>query len=478
MRSDESFRPPLHDTVPWQEHTTSRKSTAAGVAAAVASLSLLLLSTRLRKIIFARLLCCNAFPIRTPPDGLPITTCIRSTCTIRLSIFAGKLIPARVYLPRGVGFAPGIVVVHGMHELGIDEPRLVSFARSLAASGFFVMTPLVPGIADYRVQAESADVIGSAARDFAQQLEVPKVGIFAISFSGGLALLAASDPQYAPSVAWVASIGGYYDLAHVLRFFATGDAVRPDGTVEHLQPHEYGPLIVIYDEPQDFFSAHDAPLAHDALKLLLHDHGKASEEVTQKMTPAGQQIMQEIYQKHRESLTPAILAEIDKRSDELAAASPAGHLRFLQAPVLLLHGSDDSDHSADRAALAQARHSRRTNLVDALETSGHRPRRGRTARSRCSERLALVHWMAMMIHTARRHRPGPTTRGHMDPVCRSVDRKAVHKRRITTGDSHGDTLRYPAGPATIARHRRSHSAYPVLSSGGRLMSRHRAGSSG
>ena len=56
--------------------------------------------------------------------------------------FRGKSIPARIYLPRGVGFAPGIVVVHGMHQLGIDEPRLVGFARSLAASGFFVMTPL------------------------------------------------------------------------------------------------------------------------------------------------------------------------------------------------------------------------------------------------------------------------------------------------------------------------------------------------
>src|SRR6266568_4507002 len=64
--------------------------------------------------------------------------------------FKGTTIPARVYTPRGVGFAPAIVVVHGMHELGINEPRLVNFARSLAASGFFVMTPQVPGIADYR----------------------------------------------------------------------------------------------------------------------------------------------------------------------------------------------------------------------------------------------------------------------------------------------------------------------------------------
>ncbi|HEY1730189.1 MAG TPA: hypothetical protein VGG15_00475 [Terriglobales bacterium] len=313
--------------------------------------------------------------------------------------FRGQPIPARVYLPRGVAFAPGIVVVHGMHELGIDEPRLVNFARSLAATGFFVMTPLVPDIADYRVQAESADVIGDAVRAFAQQLEVPKVGIFAISFSGGLALLAASDPQYASTVAWVASIGGYYDLAHVLRFFATGAAVRPDGVVEHLQPHEYGPLIVIYDEPQDFFSADDAPLAHDALKLLLHDQGKASEALTREMTPAGRQIMEEIYQRHRESLSPAILAEIDKRSEQLAAASPAGHLRFLQAPVLLLHGSDDTIIPPTEM-LWLKRDIPRDKLIDALESPaiGHVEVGKKMA---LSQKLALVHWVALMIHTAR-----------------------------------------------------------------------------
>lgn len=313
--------------------------------------------------------------------------------------FRGKSIPARIYLPHGVGFAPGIVVVHGMHQLGIDEPRLVGFARALAASGFFVMTPLVPGIADYRVQAESADLIGTAARDLTQQFSVPKVGIFAISFSGGLALLAASDPQYSPSIAWVASVGGYYDLAHVLRFFATGEAVRPDGTINHLSPHEYGPLIVVYDEPEDFFSPHDAPSAHDALKLLLSGNGKASEALTETMTPAGQQIMQDIYHKHRESLTPAILAEIDKRRKELASASPAGRLRSLHVPVLLLHGSDDTvippaellwlERDVPKEYLAGALVSPAISHVEV------------GIKASVWDKLVLVHWMATLIHEAR-----------------------------------------------------------------------------
>ena len=313
--------------------------------------------------------------------------------------FRGRSVAARVYVPRGVGLAPGIVVVHGMHELGIDEPRLVNFARAMAASGFYVMTPLVPGMTDYRIEAESADVIGTAARDFAQQLQVPSVGVFAISFSGGLALLAASDAQYAPSIAWVASIGGYYDLAHVLRFFATGNAVRPDGSVEHRTPHEYGPLIVVYDEPQDFFNAHDAPLAHQALKLLLHEHGKDSEEFTRQMTPDGQRVMQNIYQKHRDGLSQSIVAEIDKRSDKLAAASPAGHLRFINVPVLLLHGSDDSIIPPTEL-LWLKRDVPSDDLVAALESPAiTHVEVG--SKLKLSDRLRLVHWMALMMHTAR-----------------------------------------------------------------------------
>ncbi len=313
--------------------------------------------------------------------------------------FRGKSIPARVYLPRGVAFAPGIVVLHGMHELGIDEPRLVSFARSLAASGFFVMTPLLPGIADYRVEGQSADLIGTAAQNFARQLGVAKVGIFAISFSGGLALVAACDPQYAPSIAWVASVGGYYDLAHVLRFYATGEAIRPDGSVEHLTPHEYGPLIVIYDEPRDFFAPQDAPAAHDALKLLLSGNGKASEALTHTMTPADQETMQHIYHKQRESLAQAILAEIDRRADQLAAASPAGRLRFLRVPVLLLHGSDDTIIPPTEL-LWLKRDIPHDELIAALITPaiGHVELGNKVS---LRDKLALVHWMATMIRQAR-----------------------------------------------------------------------------
>src|SRR5690242_2797930 len=42
--------------------------------------------------------------------------------------------PARLYVPVGVRGAPGIVVLHGVHRLGIEEPRLVRFAETIAAT--------------------------------------------------------------------------------------------------------------------------------------------------------------------------------------------------------------------------------------------------------------------------------------------------------------------------------------------------------
>jgi hypothetical protein len=48
---------------------------------------------------------------------------------------------ARVYRPRDGAPRRGLVLAHGVHYMGIDEPRLIPFARNLARSGLVVMTP-------------------------------------------------------------------------------------------------------------------------------------------------------------------------------------------------------------------------------------------------------------------------------------------------------------------------------------------------
>ena len=95
---------------------------------------------------------------------------------------------ARVYTPVGVSDPPGIVIVHGVHRLGIDEPRLQRFARAVAATGVVVFTPEVQEIADYRIDPRSIDTIGAAAAALRARLGHGRVGVMGMSFAGGLSL--------------------------------------------------------------------------------------------------------------------------------------------------------------------------------------------------------------------------------------------------------------------------------------------------
>src|SRR5690242_17171535 len=102
---------------------------------------------------------------------------------------------ARLYVPREVQNPPAMVVVPGLHQLGMDEPRLVNFAKSLAQTGVEVLTPQVDAIADYHVEPQTIDLVGTSAQFLAHRAG-EKIGVLGLSFAGGLSLMAAADPKY------------------------------------------------------------------------------------------------------------------------------------------------------------------------------------------------------------------------------------------------------------------------------------------
>ncbi len=249
--------------------------------------------------------------------------------------------PARLYVPRGVTSAPGMVVVHGVHHLGIDEPRLVRFSRAIAAGGVTVLTPELESLTDYRVDERDMPTIGAATGELRQRVGAP-VGLLGLSFAGGLSLLAAADPQYTANIGYVVAIGAHDDLARVLRFFATDDIARPDGTMERLAAHEYGALVVVYSHPEEFFAPEDVAIAREAIRLQLWEQGKKARERAERLSPAGRALIDKLLAHRKDAIAPELLAAIPTHAGEMAKVSPHGRLGGLRVPVLLLHGSGDS----------------------------------------------------------------------------------------------------------------------------------------
>lgn len=245
----------------------------------------------------------------------------------------------RLYIPQDVKNPGGVVLLHGVHHLSIEDPRMWALARALASAGVLVMTPELQDLADYHVTSKTIDVIGDSAVVLSTRLQ-RTVGVLGLSFAGGLSLLAAKKPEYAPKFGFVLAIGAHDDMSRVARFFASNTIQRADGTETQLNAHEYGVLVLAYSHLEDFFSPQDIPVAREALQQWLWEQPDAEKKAAA-LSPAGKTEFDELLH-HRDLLREALLQEIKLHKDEMDLVSPHGKISSLNMPVYLLHGAGDT----------------------------------------------------------------------------------------------------------------------------------------
>jgi len=264
-----------------------------------------------------------------------------ATEEVTIQAAAGS-IPATLYLPVGAKRPPGIVITPGIHHLGISDPRFVSLSRALAASGFAVITPVLSALADYHVDASSIVTIGESAIWLEQRLDRGPVTVIALSFSGGLALLAANDPQFAPHFRALVVFGGYDDLARVSRFLATDEAELSDSRVIPMKAHDYGASVYVYAHLSEFFAPGDLPVAHEALRFWLWEQPENARPLLAQLTAGGRATMEDLMARRIDLLRPQLLNSIRADTADLAAISPQGQMKNLRVPVYIIHGAADT----------------------------------------------------------------------------------------------------------------------------------------
>ncbi|MFZ5790470.1 MAG: RNA methyltransferase [Pseudomonadota bacterium] len=138
-----------------------------------------------------------------------------------------------LYRPLQPVGAP-LVLVPGLSPDGKDDARLVALAETLARARFLVLVPDLEAARQLKISLDDARTIGDAAIHLARLTRADGfagVGIAAISYAVGPAMIAALDPRVSPHVSFVLGLGGYYDSEHMMTFLTTGFYREPGGGI-------------------------------------------------------------------------------------------------------------------------------------------------------------------------------------------------------------------------------------------------------
>jgi dienelactone hydrolase len=288
----------------------------------------------------------------------------------------------RTYTPAALSGRP-ILLVPGVHAAGIDEPRLINFAREIAATGHPVLTAELTDLTRYQITPRTTDMIEDAA-DWATRYWTRVMpardraaAIMGISFGGGLSIVAAS--RMGERVGWVLSFGGHGDLPRTLGYLCTG--ILADGRVR--PPHDYGVVIILLGVADRLVPAEQVePLRQGILAFLNASHldmvdkpraaleFERAKQLGDTLPEPARTFMGWVNTRDVARLGPALLPHVSAMGGDVAL-SPMRNPAPL-APVYLLHGADDNvipaAESEMLAADLRARGGRVTQLSTPLIT--------------------------------------------------------------------------------------------------------------
>jgi dienelactone hydrolase len=275
-------------------------------------------------------------------------------------------VAAKFYMPSG-DVTRSVLLVPGIHSMGIEEPRLTALATDLAATGVIVMTMALPDLQAYMITPRATDVIEDAVSWMAQRSNLApdgRVGIVGISFAGGLSISAAGRPAIRDRVAFILSFGGHGDLPRVMRYLATGEAPQVAGLATH-PPHDYGVAVILYgladrgvvpaDQVQILREGIKTFLLASQLTLVSMDQANATfakaRDMAKAMPEPARTFMGYVNDRAVKKLGPALVPYLDQLGASDPALSPQRAPDPPSAAVYLLHGDDDTVIPAAESAL-------------------------------------------------------------------------------------------------------------------------------
>ena len=251
-----------------------------------------------------------------------------------------------LYWP-GEDAVAALVLVPGAVRQGKDDPRLVAFANTFARARFAVLVPEIPNLRTQHLSPEDAQPIGAAIRHLGDCIapaeRTGSVGLAAISYATGPAILAALAPSNRDLVGFLTAIGGYYDVEAVVTFFTTGYyRDGPGAPWRYRAPNAYGKWVFVRANAARLAGLTDRRALAEIAERKLEDLDADIDDLRARLGPEGRAVMA-LLDNPDPDRVPALIGGLPApiRADLEALDLERRDLSQLPFDLILLHGRDD-----------------------------------------------------------------------------------------------------------------------------------------
>jgi len=282
-----------------------------------------------------------------------------------------------VYRP-GEAATASLILIPGAVQGGRRHPRLVDLARTLSRARFVVAVPQIGELQGLQVRADDASEIVAVLERFGRDSYERPLGLMAVSYTVGPALIAATRPEVASEIDFFVGIGGYDDVVDLIRFATTGYyRAESGGQWRWRRPNPYGKWVFVLSNAQRVRDAEDRRTLEAMAWRKLEDPSADTAGLAEQLGSVGSAVYRLITNDDPERVA-ALIDELPRHIRQSIDALDLDQRPLHQLPtqVLLVHGREDNiippTHS-QRLAERIGRDQADLYLIDGMSHVGTRP---------------------------------------------------------------------------------------------------------
>ena len=249
------------------------------------------------------------------------------------------------YRPDNNKQYPGMIVFAPLAKEGKREPLVVNFMKGLVGLGFTVMVPFWPARSVGTIYESDSNDLVECINWFSKYkyLNADPIGIAAVSYGSGPAIIACSDLQVQGKIRYLMSISGYIDLLSVARLVITKHFCYKNisGTVS---PDPYARYILFKNAGNWCNNKKDTKIFYQLAENFFTKQNPESEIADRRndLTKSGKKIFDWVTSKNSKEFDTGFTNMPEKIKKYYSSLSLTDEIiKSINFPMLILHSTND-----------------------------------------------------------------------------------------------------------------------------------------